>query len=189
MCLTPSSSQQKRAERTGEGKRGADTWSRQNSQEGVAGPQEGGVGWHVCWVLPDTAPLPLQIYHAHWVLQHYYLLSVSHSVISDFVTPLDRSPLGPSVHGALQARILERVAISFSRESSRPRDRICIAGRFFTTWVTREAQSFYKQKTEVRGKHIKQDPQTLECKMQGLLSIEFPSIRHPHLNYIAGQLK
>ena len=34
----------------------------------------------------------------------------------------DCSPLGFSVHGILQARILEWVAISFSRESSRPRD-------------------------------------------------------------------
>ena len=42
----------------------------------------------------------------------------------------------------LQARILEWVAIPFSRGSSRPRDWIwvsCIAGRFFTLWATREA--------------------------------------------------
>ena len=37
--------------------------------------------------------------------------------------PLDRSPLGASVHGILQARILEWVAISSSRGSSRSRDR------------------------------------------------------------------
>ena len=48
-----------------------------------------------------------------------------------------------SVHGILQARILEWVAISFSRGSSQPRNpaRIfCIAGRFFTDYATREAQ-------------------------------------------------
>ena len=42
---------------------------------------------------------------------------------------------GPSVHGILQARLLEWVAISFPRVSSWPRDQICIsctAGRFFT---------------------------------------------------------
>ena len=42
---------------------------------------------------------------------------------------------GCSVHGILQARILEWVAIPFSRGSSHPRDRTCIsciAGRFFT---------------------------------------------------------
>ena len=37
-------------------------------------------------------------------------------------SPIDCSPPGSSVHGMFQARILEWVAISFSRESSRPRD-------------------------------------------------------------------
>ena len=37
--------------------------------------------------------------------------------------PMDCSPPGSSVHGILQARILEWVAISFSREASQPRDR------------------------------------------------------------------
>ena len=49
-----------------------------------------------------------------------------------------------TVHGILQARILEWVAIPFSRRSSQPRDRpriSCIAGRFFTSWATREALS------------------------------------------------
>ena len=54
------------------------------------------------------------------------------------------SPLGSSVHGISQARILERVAISFSRESSWPRDRThvsCIGRRiFFYPWATWEAQ-------------------------------------------------
>ena len=48
-----------------------------------------------------------------------------------------------SVHGILQARILERVAISFSRGSSWSRDRTQvshIAGRSFPIWATREAQ-------------------------------------------------
>ena len=49
---------------------------------------------------------------------------------------------GSSVHGILQARTLEWVAIPFSRGSSRPMDRTsvsCTASRFFTLWVTREA--------------------------------------------------
>ena len=49
--------------------------------------------------------------------------------------PTDCSPQGSSVHGILQARILEWVACSFSRGSSRPRDRTrvsCTAGRFCT---------------------------------------------------------
>ena len=49
--------------------------------------------------------------------------------------PVDYIPLGSSVHGILQARILEWVAVPFSRGSSRPKVQTwvsCIAGRFFT---------------------------------------------------------
>ena len=41
--------------------------------------------------------------------------------------PLDCRPPGSSVHRILQARILELVAIPFSRGSSRPRDWTCIS--------------------------------------------------------------
>ena len=54
----------------------------------------------------------------------------------------DYSVPNSSVHVILQARILEWVAIPFSRESSPPRNQTqvsCIAGRFFTIWATREA--------------------------------------------------
>ena len=50
---------------------------------------------------------------------------------------VDCSLPGSSVHGILQARILEWVAISFSRRSSRPRDR---------TWVSRMASRFLASK-------------------------------------------
>ena len=49
--------------------------------------------------------------------------------------PVDCSPPGSSVHGIFQARILEWVAIAFSRGSSQLRDRTrvsCIVGRFFS---------------------------------------------------------
>ena len=49
--------------------------------------------------------------------------------------PVGCSPPGSSVRGILQARILERVAISFSRELSQPRDRTRVsrvAGRVFS---------------------------------------------------------
>ena len=54
--------------------------------------------------------------------------------------PMDCSPLGSSVHGIPQARILEQVAIPFSRGFLRPRDCTwlsCIAGRYFTVWATK----------------------------------------------------
>ena len=60
--------------------------------------------------------------------------------------PIDCSPPGSSIHGILQARTLEWVAIPFSRGSSWPRHRSrvsCIAGRFFTIWVTREVLLYY----------------------------------------------
>ena len=50
------------------------------------------------------------------------------------------------IHGILQARILEWVAFSFSEGSSQPRDQTQvshIAGRFFTSWATREAQKHW----------------------------------------------
>ena len=55
--------------------------------------------------------------------------------------PIDCSLPGSSLHGILQARILEWVAISFSRRSSLPRDltRVShIVSRHFTVWATRE---------------------------------------------------
>jgi len=64
------------------------------------------------------------------------------TVVSDSLDPMDYSLPGSSVHGILQARVLEWVAISFSRGSFWPRDWTwvsCIAGRFFTNWTTREA--------------------------------------------------
>ena len=56
---------------------------------------------------------------------------------------MDYSLPGSSVHGIFQARVLEGVAISFSRGSLKPRDRTqvsCIVGRCFTIWATREAK-------------------------------------------------
>ena len=63
----------------------------------------------------------------------YYLVA-SHVWL--FCDSIDYSPPGSSVHGILQARILEWVAISFSRGSSLPRDQTlisCTGRRFFTT--------------------------------------------------------
>ena len=56
-----------------------------------------------------------------------------------FCDPIDCNLPGSSVHGIFQARILEWLAISFSRGSSRPRDQTqvsCIAVRLFTDWGT-----------------------------------------------------
>ena len=55
--------------------------------------------------------------------------------------PMDCSPLGSSVHGILQTRVLEWVAMPSSRGPSWPRERTLVytAGGCFITWATREA--------------------------------------------------
>ena len=68
------------------------------------------------------------------------------SCVQIFVTPVDASPSGSSVHGIFLARILEWVTMPFSGGFPDPRIRLrdqtqvfCTAGRFFTVWATREA--------------------------------------------------
>ena len=82
-----------------------------------------------------------------WIIWCIYIqwniamLSLAQSCLI-LCNPMDCSPPGSSVHGNLQARILEWVAIPFSRGSSQPRDQTQVshsAGRFFTIWATREA--------------------------------------------------
>ena len=66
---------------------------------------------------------------------------------------------GSSAHRILQTRILEWVAISFSRGSSWPRDWTwvsCIKGRFFTIGATWEALRKGNQNTSAGCKHIRQ---------------------------------
>ena len=80
----------------------------------------------------QTAPFPLGWSELKW------------SEVAQSCLTLCRacSPPGSSVHGIFQAWILEWVAISFSRGSSRPRDwtRVSrIVGRRFTIQATREA--------------------------------------------------
>ena len=64
---------------------------------------------------------------------------LSLSRVQLFVTPKDCSPPGSSVHGILQARTLERVAMPSSRGSSPPRDwthvstSCALSGGFFAT--------------------------------------------------------
>ena len=69
---------------------------------------------------------------------------------------MECSPPGFSVRRILQTIILEWIAIPFSRESSQPRDWTQIshiAGRFFTSWATREAQDWSGRKQDVH--HIR----------------------------------
>ena len=65
-------------------------------------------------------------------------------------------PMDYTTHGILQARILEWVAFLFSRGSSQPWDHTMvssIAGRFFTSWATREASKIYKELIQLKNKN------------------------------------
>ena len=81
-----------------------------------------------------------------WIIFIFYV-SLKMKVLFAQLCPklcdhMDCSLPGSSVHGILQIRILEWIAILFSRGSSWPRDRTqvsYIAGRFLTIWTTREA--------------------------------------------------
>ena len=79
------------------------------------------------------------------------------SVMSTLCDPMDYT-----VHGILQARILEWVAFPFSRGSSQPRDRTgvyCIADGFFTNWAVREA---LRGQSKVRNQDIRDQREGVE---------------------------
>ena len=85
-----------------------------------------------------------KIFSKHYFKHVIYLWKcmLSHSVISNSCDHMDWSPPGFSLHGILQAKILEWVAILFSRGSSWPRNQTWVSHivrRFFTIWATREA--------------------------------------------------
>ena len=66
--------------------------------------------------------------------QRHAALSLDAQSCWSLFNPMDCSPPGSSVHGILQARILEQVAMPSSRGSSQPRDQTqvsFIAGQFF----------------------------------------------------------
>ena len=92
--------------------------------------------------------------------QSQKVMKVKMKSYSTLCNPVDCNLPGSSVYGIFQARILEWVAISFSRRSSQPRDWTqvsCIVGRCFTVWVTREVSKGYKLNnyicmTSVKGK-------------------------------------
>ena len=88
--------------------------------------------------------------------------------------PVNCSPPDSSVHGILQARILEWVAISFSRVSSQPRDRIlisCLASRFFTTETSGKPLVFVLVLDLSRRKQWQPTPVLLPGKSHGQRSL------------------
>ena len=83
--------------------------------------------------------------------------------------PMDCILPGSSVYSISHARILEWVAIPFSRVSSPPRDWtqvFCIAGRFFIVWVTWENQ--YINKLLLKTNTNKQTKKPRDLKLMNL---------------------
>ena len=102
------------------------------------------------------SPILSKVIHKHkkravWLFPKHLKVQVKVLVAQSSLTicdPMNCSLPGSSVHGTSQARILEWVAIPFSRGSSWPRDRTqvsWIGDRFFTFSATREAS--YKWRT------------------------------------------
>ena len=108
------------------------------------------------------------------------LETVSQSVVSDSLGPMDCSPPGSSVHSILWARLLEWVAIPFSKGSFRPRDRTqvsCIAGRFLTTWATREAPVLERTRT------FKTLPEAVRLHPQFIQGQRYHALGHTRQTY------
>ena len=91
---------------------GSNFWPRRDRKPGGTG-RETACPFALWWNVPD------RIQCFHMVSPVYAKLLQSCPTLYD---PVDCGPPGSSVHGILQARILEWVAISFSRRSSPPRD-------------------------------------------------------------------
>ena len=77
----------------------------------------------------------------YFYFQKQFKISLKVKVALSFPTLCD--PMDCTVHGILQARILEWAAVPFPRGSSQLRDRTQvsrIAGGLFTVWATSEAR-------------------------------------------------
>ena len=113
-----------------------------------------------CWlsILNVTVQTPFLTHHClsqslfpYYICHSFFIEKVKESEVAQscltLCNPLDCSLPGSSIHGIFQARLLEWIAISFSRRSSQPRDWTqvsCIEGRRFTFWATREVIFHWK---------------------------------------------
>ena len=99
--------------------------------------------YFLLWRFKNWSLVYLKCMNFRCTAKWFNYASASHSVVSNSLRPQDYT-----VHGILQARILELAAFPFSRGSSKSRDRTqisCIAGGFFTSGATREAQEYWSR--------------------------------------------
>ena len=101
--------------------------------------------WNLCHTLylKHLEGFTVQIFNS-WV--NYSVLCLVAQLCPTLCDPMDCTHQAPLSAGTFQARTLEWVPISYSRGSSQPRDWTQVsrtAGRFFTSWATREAQEYW----------------------------------------------
>ena len=123
-----------------------------------------------------------------------YLLCESFTLVTQswpaLCDPMDCSLPGSSVHGILQARILEWVAISFSRGSSRPRDQTWVSwiagGLLIIVWANREANESFIYYTNIMQISFKLN---IYFSEEEIIRRSHQFLNHKHcLDYIAEQL-
>ena len=98
---------------------------------------------------------------------------------------MDCSLPGSSVHGLFQARVLEWVAISFSRRSSWPRDLTWVSrivGRRFSVWATKEVRAGLPQTKKLPGREYNPTHQQI-IGLKLLLSKVLPSRARPSFSH------
>ena len=105
-----------------------------------------------CCLTPEGDPNPAQnlVIGTHWFIDEIQGCDCRSSplkhVTSEVKVAQSDSLRPHRLYGIIQARILECVAFPFSRGSSQPRDQTQvshIAGGFYTSWATREAQDYW----------------------------------------------
>ena len=102
--------------------------------------------------------------------------------------PRDYSPPGSSVHGILQARILERVAISFSRRSSQLRDQICfsyVSCIFICVYVYKHTNGIHYCCCSV-AQSCPTLCNPMDCSMPGFLALYyFPEFAQTQVHWVS----
>ena len=96
--------------------------------------------------------------------------------------PMDCSLPGSSIHGIFQARVLEWLAISFSRGSSQPRDQIyisCISRRILYHWATPETPLGMGTTAKVDLKTMRTSTYWALWQPSTALSVDHGTSKHP----------
>ena len=113
------------------------------------------------------------------------------SVVSNPCNPMDCNQLVSSVHEIAQARILEWVAISFSKGSSQPRYQSCpscIGRRILHHWVSRKLYTLAF--SSVQSPSPVQLCNPMDCSMSGLpVNHQLPELAQTHVHQVGDAIQ